>query len=148
MPHSGAPPGTDDVAVPVRPGPAAGGRRWPVPEPARLPLPLTGAIIFAGIRVLSLAIGAFVLRRERSVTRHWSLLRWMRASDGGHYLTIAAHGYTYPPGQLAHASVFAWFPGYPAVIDSLAWLPGVTTIAAGLIVTAIAGMAAAWGSPR
>ena len=145
MPHSGAPPGTDDVAVPVRPGPAAGGRRWPVPEPARLPLPLTGAIIFAGIRVLSVAIAAFVLRQGAFSDRHWSLLRWMRAADGAHYLAIAAHGYTYPPGQLAHASAFSFFPAYPAAVNALAWLPGVTAIGAALTVTAIAGLAAAWG---
>jgi hypothetical protein len=75
----------------------------------------------------------------------WSLIRWMRSSDGGHYRAIAAHGYAYPPGQLAHASVFSWFPGYPAAIDALAWLPWITIVAAGLIVTAVAGLAAAWG---
>jgi len=69
----------------------------------------------------------------------------MRSSDGGHYQAIAAHGYTYPAGQLAHASVFSWFPGYPAVIDSIAWLPGVTIVAAGLAVTAVSGLVAAWG---
>jgi hypothetical protein len=69
----------------------------------------------------------------------------MRAADGGHYLAIAAHGYTYPPGQLAHASVFSWFPAYPAAMRLLAWLPGVSLIGAGLAVTAIAGLAAAAG---
>ena len=145
MSHSGAPSGTDDVAVPVRPDPAAAGRRWSVPEFPRLPLPLTGAIIFAGVRMLSLAIGAFALRQGRFSERHWTLVRWLRAADAGHYLTIAAHGYTYPAGQLAHASGFSFFPAYPAAMDSLAWLPGVTLAGAGLAVTAIAGLAAAWG---
>ena len=111
----------------------------------RLSLPLTGAIIFAGIRVLSVAIAAFLLRQGKFSNRHWSLVRWMRAADGGHYLAIAAHGYTYPAGQLAHASVFSFFPAYPAAMYSLAWLPGVTLVGAGLAVTAIAGLAAAWG---
>jgi hypothetical protein len=102
-------------------------------------------LIFAGIRVLSVAVAAFLLGHGKYQLRHWSLVRWMRSSDGGHYWSIAAHGYTYPAGQLAHASVFSWFPGYPAVIDSIAWLPGVTIVAAGLIVTAVAGLAAAWG---
>jgi Mannosyltransferase (PIG-V) len=145
MSYSGAPSGTDDVAVPVRSDPAAAGRRWSVPELPRLPLPLTGAIIFAGIRVLSVAIAALALRHGRFSERHWTLVRWMRAADGGHYLTIAAHGYTYPPGQLAHASGFSFFPAYPAAMSSLAWLPGVILVGAGLIVTAIAGLAAAWG---
>ena len=45
------------------------------------------------------------------------------------------------------ASVFSWFPGYPAAIDALAWLPWITAVTAGLIVTAPAGMVAAWASP-
>jgi hypothetical protein len=145
MSHSGAPSGTDDVAAPVRPDPVTAGRRWSFPELPRLPLPLTGTIIFAGIRVLSVAIGAFALRHGKYSDRHWSVVRWMRAADGGHYLTIAAHGYTYPPGQLAHASGFSFFPAYPAAMNCLAWLPGVTLVGAGLAVTAIAGLAAAWG---
>ena len=137
--------GTDDLTAPVRPDPAATGRRWPVPGPPRLSLPLTGALIYAGIRVLSVAIAAFVLQHGKFSDRHWSLLRWMRAADGGHYLAIAAHGYTYPPGQLAHASVFSFFPAYPAAMSALARLPWVTLVGAGLAVTAIAGLAAAWG---
>ncbi len=102
-------------------------------------------LIYAGIRVLSVAIAAFLLRHGKYQLLHWSLVRWMRSSDGGHYTAIAAHGYAYPAGQLAHASVFSWFPGYPALIDCIAWLPGVTIVAAGLVVTAVAGLAAAWG---
>jgi hypothetical protein len=102
-------------------------------------------LIFAGIRLLGVAVAAFLLGHGKYRLLHWSLVRWMKSSDGGHYSAIAAHGYTYPAGQLAHASVFSWFPGYPAVIDSIAWLPGVTIVAAGLIVTAAAGLAAAWG---
>jgi len=145
MSHPGVPSGTDDVAAPVRPEPAATGRHWSLPRPPQLPLPLTGAAIYAGIRVLSVVIGAFLLRSGKFSDRHWSIVRWMRAADGGHYLAIAAHGYTYPPGQLAHASVFSFFPAYPAAMRVLAWLPGVTLIGAGLAVTAIAGLAAAWG---
>lgn len=135
----------DDGPVPARPEPPGTGRRWSVPAPPRLSLPVTGMLIYAGIRVLGVAITAFLLEHGKYQLRHWSLIRWMRSSDGGHYGAIAAHGYTYPAGQLAHASVFSWFPGYPAVIDSIAWLPGVTIVAAGLVVTGLAGLAAAWG---
>ncbi len=145
MSHPGARSGTGEVAAPVQPELAAAGRRWAVPGPPRLPLPVTGALIFAGIRVLSVVIAAFALRQGKFSDRHWSLVRWMRAADGGHYLAIAAHGYTYPPGQLAHASVFSFFPAYPAAMRSLAWFPGVTLVGAGLAVTAIAGLAAAAG---
>ena len=139
MPYSRATPDTDDVAAPVRPDE---GRRWPVRRP---PLPLAGAMIFAGIRLLSLATAALALGQGKFASRHWPLVRWLRAGDGGHYLAIAAHGYTYPAGQLAHASVFSFFLAYPAAMYSIAWLPGVTLVGAGLAVTAIAGLAAAWG---
>ena len=91
MSRSGVRSGTDDVAAPVRPELAAAGRRWAVPEFPRLPVPVTGAVIFAGIRVLSVAVGALALRQGKFSDRHWSLVRWMRAADGGHYLAIAAN---------------------------------------------------------
>jgi hypothetical protein len=121
------------------PAPAGPRRRWAIPVPA------AGALIYAGIRLVSVLLATFLLGHGTYRLRGWSLIRWMRSSDGGHYRAIAAHGYSYPPGQLAHASVFSWFPGYPAAIDSLAWLPWITIVAAGLIVTAAAGLAAAWG---
>ena len=145
MSLSGVNPDIDDIPVPAQPGPADTGRRWSVPQPPRLSLPVTGMLTFAGIRVLGVAVTIFLLGHGKYQLRHWSLIRWMKSSDGGHYWAIAAHGYTYPAGQLAHASVFSWFPGYPAVIDSIAWLPGVTIAAAGLVVVAVAGLAAAWG---
>jgi hypothetical protein len=127
------------------PASAGPGRRWTIPAPSRWPVPAVGALIYAGIRLISVLLAAFMLGQGKYQLPGWSLVRWMRSSDGGHYRAIAAHGYAYPPGQLAHASVFAWFPGYPAAIDSLAWLPWVTIVGAGLIVTALAGLAAAWG---
>ncbi len=145
MSLSGVNPDIDDVPVQAQPGPAGTGRRWSVPQPPRLSLPVTGMLTFAGIRILGVAVTIFLLGHGKYQLRHWSLIRWMKSSDGGHYGPIAAHGYTYPAGQLAHASVFSWFPGYPAVIDSIAWLPGVTIAAAGLVVVAVAGLAAAWG---
>jgi hypothetical protein len=139
-------PDVDDAPgpTPAEPGSRAG-RHWSIPQPPRLSLPVTGMLIYAAIRTFSMAIAAYLLGHGAYRLRGWSLVRWMRSSDGGHYQAIAAHGYTYPAGQLAHASVFSWFPGYPAVTDSIAWLPGVTIVAAGLVVTAVAGLAAAWG---
>ena len=110
MSLSGVNPDVDDVPVPAQPEPPGTGRRWSIPQPPRLSLPLTGMLIFAGIRVLSVAIAAFLLGHGKYQLVHWSLVRWMRSSDGGHYTAIAAHGYTYPAGQLAHASVFLLVP--------------------------------------
>jgi len=129
------------------PASAPAGPRWrrAIPVLSRLPLPAAGALSYAGIRVISLVVAAFMLGHGKYRRRGGSLLQWMRSADGGHYRSIAAHGYSYPPGQLAHASVFSWFPGYPAAIDALAWLPWITIVTAGLIVTAVAGLVAAWG---
>jgi hypothetical protein len=148
MSLSGVNSDTEDAPEAARPQPdpdSGAGRRWSIPAPPRLWLPVAGTLIYAGIRLVSVVIIAIMLGHGRYRLLHWSLIRWARSSDGGHYRDIAAHGYTYPAGQLAHASVFSWFPGYPAVIDSIAWMPGITIVAAGLIVTAVAGLAAAWG---
>ncbi|MGD0069286.1 MAG: hypothetical protein ABSB76_38435 [Streptosporangiaceae bacterium] len=101
-------------------------------------------LIYAAIRLTGLALTAVALRHGNYRVVHWSLLHWLGSADGHHYMAIAAHGYTYPAGQLARAAVFSWFPGYPALIDAVAWLPGVTLLAAGLTVTAVAGLATAW----
>jgi hypothetical protein len=68
--------------------------------------------------------------------------------DSVRYLKIAAHGYSYVPGNLRLDVIFAWFPGYPAAIDTLSWIPGVGTDRAALTVTIVAGLAAAWGLTR
>jgi hypothetical protein len=136
------------VAASSPPDPADAGGRWRrpgLPRLSRLSLPLTGTLIYAGIRLAGLAITAVALQRGKFRKRHWSLAQWARAADGGHYRAIAAHGYTYPAPELTHAASYAWFPGYPAAMDSIAWLPGVTLAAAGLVVTGVAGLAAAWG---
>jgi hypothetical protein len=148
MSLSGVNSGVDDALRP-EPGPEYGSGSREGPGIGQgLRVPVAGILIYAGIRLVSVAMIAFMLGHGNYRRRHWSLLRWMRSSDGGHYRYIAAHGYAYPPGQLAHASVFSWFPGYPAAIDSLAWLPWITIVTAGLIVTAVAGMTAAWGLTR
>lgn len=147
MSLSGVNSGVDDALRPEpEPGLESGSRSREGPGTGQgVPVPVAGTLIYAGIRLVSVAMIAFMLGHGNYRRRHWSLLQWMGSSDGGHYRDIAAHGYAYPPGQLAHASVFSWFPGYPAAIDALAWLPWITTVTAGLIVTAAAGMAAAWG---
>src|SRR5262249_42347803 len=101
MSLSGVNSDVDDAPQPARP------EARPRAPRARLPplsLPVTGVLVYAGIRVLSVALAAFLLGHGKYRLRHWSLIRFLRSSDGGHYRDIAAHGYTYPPGQLAHAS--------------------------------------------
>jgi len=105
-----------------------------------------GAAIYAAIRGLSLALAAFLLPRGQIARLHYSLWHLIVSWDSGRYTKIAAHGYSYIPGNLHHDSIYAWFPGYPAAIDTLAWL--CTGAQAGLCVTIAAGLAAAWGLTR
>jgi mannosyltransferase PIG-V len=121
---------------------------WPISAAAGehgtspgFPLPLFGALIFAGIRVLSLATAAFLLPRGKFRALHCALPQLIRVWDSGRYLIIAVHGYR-------HGSNLVWFPGYPAAIRAIAWLPGISPVGAGLIVTIAAGLAAAWGLTR
>ena len=121
---------------------------WPIsvaagehrPSPG-FPLPACGALIFAGIRVLSLVTAAFLLPRGKFRELRCSLPQLIRAWDSGRYLTIAVHGYH-------HHSNLVWFPGYPSAIRVIAWIPGVSPVVAGLGVTIAAGVAAAWGLTR
>jgi Mannosyltransferase (PIG-V) len=114
----------------------------------RYPLLLVAIAIFASIRVLALGVSAFLLPRGKFETLHFSLWHLISSWDSPSYLTIAAHGYSYIPGDLRHDVIFAWFPGYPAAIDGLAWIPGVGTDRAALTVTITAGLVAAWGLTR
>jgi hypothetical protein len=91
--------------------------------------------------VVSLAAAAFLLPRGKFRALHCSLPQLTRVWDSGRYLAIAAHGYR-------HGSNLVWFPGYPAAIRAVAWIPGISPVAAGLSVTIVAGLAAAWGLTR
>ena len=132
----------------VSPGRTGTGMRWGVPDFPRMSVPAIGALIFAALRVLNVVLTAIALRHAPYVAQRRTLVEFLRSGDGGHYWTIAAHGYAYPAGQIAHASSFSFFPAYPALIDAFAWLPGITITMAGLIVTAATGLAAAWGLTR
>jgi Mannosyltransferase (PIG-V) len=113
----------------------------------RLPLPAAAALVYAGIRAVSVLVAWMLLRHGRFRGLGWSVQDWSTAFDGRHYLRIVSHGYAHAPG-LAHASSYAWFPGYPAAIDALAWLPWAGAAGAGMVVTIVAGLAAAWGLAR
>ena len=133
----------DPAAQPAPPVPAAADQSSP-----RVPLWLAAIGVFAVIRLLALGVSAFLLPRGKFQTLHYSLWHLIASWDGARYLTIAAQGYSYLPGNLRHDVVFAWFPGYPAAIDTLSWIPGVGADRAALTVTLAAGLAAAWGLAR
>jgi Mannosyltransferase (PIG-V) len=136
---------SDPVAQPSPPASAAADEGGISP---RFPLALAGVAIFASIRLLALGVSAFLLPRGKFHTLHYSLWHLIASWDSGRFLSIAAHGYSYVPGNLRLDVIFAWFPGYPAAIDTLSWIPGVDADRAALTVTIAAGLAAAWGLTR
>jgi hypothetical protein len=136
---------SDPVAQPAAPVPGAADEGGISP---RFPLALAGVAIFASIRLLALGVSAFLLPRGKFHTLHYSLWHLIASWDSGRYLHIAAHGYSYVPGNLRLDVIFAWFPGYPAAIDTLSWIPGVGADGAAFTVTIAAGLAAAWGLTR
>jgi hypothetical protein len=136
---------SDPVAQPVPPVPAAADDGGISP---RFPLALAGVAIFASIRLLALGVSAFLLPRGKFHTLHYSLWHLIASWDSGRYLHIAAHGYSYVPGDLRLDVIFAWFPGYPGAIDTLSWIPAVGAHRAAFAVTIAAGLAAAWGLTR
>jgi Gpi18-like mannosyltransferase len=111
-------------------------------------LPLYGMLGYAAIRVLSLAVAAFLLPRGAFSRLRYSLWHLIVSWDSGRYFIIAGHGYSYIPGNLRHDSIVAWFPGYPLAIDTISWLPGAGPARAGLAVTIAAGLAGAYGLTR
>ena len=135
------------AAVSNLPGPPAAARREIESSP-RFPLPLAGIAIFTAIRLLALGVAVFLLPRGKFQTLHYSLWHLISSWDGAAFLNIAAHGYSYIPGDLRHDVIFAYFPGYPAAVSTLSWIPGVGTDRAALTVTIAAGLVAAWGLTR
>jgi hypothetical protein len=135
------------VSVPVLTGTAAPAASPVVDTPRRVPL-AGAAAIFAGVRLLALGVAAFLLPRGKFNNLHYSLWHLIASWDSVRYLNIAAHGYSYLPGNLRHDVIFAWFPGYPAAIDAIAWIPGVGDDRAALAVTIASGLAAACGLTR
>ena len=114
----------------------------------RFPLPLAAILTYAAIRLLSLGVIAYLLPRGQFRAMHYTLAHVIQAWDANRYLIIAAHGYTYIPGNLHHDSLFAWFPGYSGLIDAIAWIPGLGPVRAAFVITIAAGLVAAWGLAR
>jgi hypothetical protein len=99
-------------------------------------------LVYAATRVIAIGTSAFLLPRGMFRSMHsslWNLMTW--AFDGSFYERIAEHGY-------ASTVWYPWFPGLPMAMDAIAWIPGIGVARAGVIVTAVAGLAAAWGLMR
>jgi hypothetical protein len=107
-------------------------------------LPAAAMAVFAATRLITLFTVVYLLPLGEFRKIHRSLWGWMTSTfDSNWYAFIAAHGY-----PRAGVGLFKFFPGYPAVIDAIAWIPGMGIARAGIIVTSVAGLAAAWGIVR
>jgi hypothetical protein len=103
--------------------------------------------VYVGIRVLGL-VALVLLARARGV----DALARLDTYDAPRLLGIAAHGYDplgpYDDiGRPLHSNI-AFFPLYPLTVRLVGVLPGIGITAAGFVVTALAGVAAAAGLDR
>jgi hypothetical protein len=105
--------------------------------------------VYAAIRVVGFTVMAVLTPHVTLQQRHWTLSYLIGSWDGKWFARIAQHGYDlttiHHPEEWKHAATFGWFPGYPAAIDAVRWVPGLSIVDAGLLVTLVAGLAAAWG---
>src|ERR1035438_6186600 len=72
---------------------------------SRSALAASGVLIYAAVRVLTLAVAALLLQHGRF--RAWSLVHLIVSWDSGRFLYIAAHGYAYVPGYRHPDSILA-----------------------------------------
>jgi hypothetical protein len=130
------------VAPPADPLPGAGSRTEPR---GRWALALAACLVYAAIRAVSIAVAAY--RVSLGKVAHWNMTlpQLLGSWDANRYQIIAAHGYSYFLGARQHNSLFAWFPGYPALIRLFAWIPGVGYPGAAFGVAMAAGLVAACG---
>jgi hypothetical protein len=112
--------------------------RWWEPGAVFVVVRLVGVLILAGI----------------GAARGKSLVDSLNSWDGQWYLRIAATGYSAlsagvdANGHTAIDTTMAFFPGYSIMIDLLAGLTHIAPIAAGLLISAVAGIVAAYGVER
>lgn len=112
--------------------------RWWGPGAVFVAVRLAGVLVLAGI----------------GAANGKSLIPALHSWDGNWYLRIAATGYSAlsvgldAHGNAAVDTTMAFFPGYPVAISLLGALTHLPPIAAGLLISAVAGIAAAYGISR
>jgi hypothetical protein len=142
--------------VPAPDGPASAPRSprsGPTERAARLGT-IGSALAPAGVYLAVRLVGVVVLGLM-AAARSSALVPELRSWDGLWMLAIAAHGYDGVPLNLVDAfgrhtadTAYAFFPGYPATVATLNLLTGGNLVAAALLTSALAGVAAAYGLVR
>jgi hypothetical protein len=107
--------------------------------PASFLAVLPALAVHAGTRLIMLGMLAWMAAKEHQAI--WPLLARL---DGNWYLGIAEHGYRHALGPTPAGTNLVFFPLYPKLIQVLAAVTGMTPLGAGLLITALAGLAASW----
>jgi hypothetical protein len=109
---------------------------------------LAPAGVYLGVRAVGVAVLALMAGPARLVPE---LTSW----DAAWLLAIAGHGYDGVPAHMVDAfgnhtrdTATGFFPGYPALVAALGVFTGGNLGVAGLLVSALAGVAAAYGISR
>jgi hypothetical protein len=116
---------------------------WP-----RIAHALAPAGIYLGVRAVGVCVLALMAGGSRLVPE---LTSW----DASWLLAIAEHGYDGVPTDMLDAfgnhtpeTPLGFFPGYPALVAAVGVVTGGNLVVAGLLVAAVAGVAAAYGMTR
>jgi hypothetical protein len=108
--------------------------------------------VYLAVRLVSVVVLAIM-----ATNNHQKLLDRLTAWDGQWYLKLAEFGYhgvsvsSYAADAAGHPyaeAPMAFFPLYPGLVSLLARLPGINTVRAALLVSLLAGIAAACGVLR
>ncbi len=124
----------------------------PLPPPApargrRVAAALAPAGIYIAVRLVGVAVLGLMAGFGKLPTA-------LNAWDGTWMVAIARYGYAVPDDMLdafgnhTPDTAKAFFPGYPAVVAATGWLTGGNLILAGLVVSLVAGIVAAYGLTR
>jgi hypothetical protein len=116
----------------------------------RLADALAPAVVHLAVRAVGVAVLGLMARVHDT-----PLVTELRSWDGVWMLSIARYGYDGVPVTLVDAlgrhtadTAYAFFPGYPAAIAAVGLLTGGNLVVAALLVTNVAGVAAAYGLVR
>lgn len=115
-----------------------------IPEPCEPQPPrfsdsvITGGIVYAFSNlpvILGVCLGYFALRPGRQIPYgEDSLLLRFAAWDGGQFMTIMEHGYSFRADQISNVALF---PGYPTLALGLQQLTGISSVTALLVIAHI-----------
>ena len=139
------------VPTPAPPAAAPGGRGR-IPD---LSLQTVAGALAPAAGYLAGRAGGVAVLGLMAAGRGASLPAELRSWDGLWMLSIARYGYDGVPVTLVDAfgrhtadTSYAFFPGYPATVAAVGLLTGGNLLAAALVVTTVAGVAAAYGLVR